>query len=379
MKHCLFLRILSPWGGYGGIDKHILDWFKSVNYEKNKITLVATKDAYSKRLKEYCLPVEVIELPHFSSHNKLIRFYNFYDFFKKFHPDTIVFMRGSFNSFSLSDFLAGFIVTKGNIYAYEAVGAPVPLKSISKLKLSILSNTIKGWLCKKVLTASNEVRERLTKWYYYPEYKTVPVFHGVDLNIFSPNVEIKQKMRKHFNISENDIVIISTSRLCKEKCIDRLIIAFDVLYKRYENIFLFLLGKGPLEKELKELSVTKQSSNKIKFLGYQEDVSNFLKMSDIFVLPSEIEGLSISMLEAMATGLITVATEVPGPKEIIKDRVNGFLVERSDEGILRGLIKALDLNKKQRKEISFDARRYVKENFEIEKRVKQTLEIFGLD
>ena len=81
-------------------------------------------------------------------------------------------------------------------------------------------------------------------------------------------------------------------------------------------------------------------ANKILFMGNVDNVGDYLKMSDIFVLSSDNEGFGIALVEAMATGLICVATKCPGPNEIIQDGVNGFLVEKNAEGVLDGLKKA---------------------------------------
>ena len=205
------------------------------------------------------------------------------------------------------------------------------------------------------------------------------IYHGVDREEFFPDSEERKIMREKFNISESEIVVISVARLAKEKCIDRLINAFDEIYKNFNNLWLFIVGDGYLYDDLKSLANQKRSGEKIKFLGFQENVARFLKMSDIFVLPSDNEGLSIALMEAMATGLIVVATKTPGSAEIIKDGVNGFLVERSKEGIIKGLTKALLLTQDERERISANAVKLAGEKFDIRKNIKEELSVFGLD
>jgi galacturonosyltransferase len=101
-------------------------------------------------------------------------------------------------------------------------------------------------------------------------------------------------------------------------------------------------------------------------------------MCDIFVLPSDIEGLSNAMLEAMATGLITIVTDVPGAREVIDDGKNGFIVERSTESLRKGLLKALKLSRNASTEMSQNARNFIKGSFNIEKGSRETLKVLGI-
>ena len=76
-------------------------------------------------------------------------------------------------------------------------------------------------------------------------------------------------------------------------------------------------------------------------------MATHLRNANYYVLPSDNEGLGLSLLEAMASGLICIATHCPGPAEIIKDGVNGFLVEKSTAGVTQGLKRAISLSPKK--------------------------------
>lgn len=242
-----------------------------------------------------------------------------------------------------------------------------------------LAHKVRANFSRKILAVSKEVKERLIKLWAYPEDKVQSIYHGVDLSRFSPDEGAFINMRKKLGIGYSDVVIISTARLSKEKCLDRLIVGFDALSKKYKNLWLLIIGSGPLENSLKELAEKSQSKERILFLGQAEDVSNYLKMSDIYVLPSDNEGLSIALLEAQATGLICIATKTPGANEIIKDHFNGFLVERTSEDILRGLELVLNLTTEQKEKISKNAREHISENFEIKKATEHALNFLGFE
>ena len=226
---------------------------------------------------------------------------------------------------------------------------------------------------------SEEVKERMVKWYHYPRKRIEVVYHGVDLSKYRPDAAVRKSMRRKFSIADSDLVVVSTARLCEQKCLDRLIDAFEVVCRDSRNCRLLFVGDGPLRKCLEDLAGKKAVGDRIEFVGYQEDVSGLLKMSDIYILPSDMEGIAGAAMEAMATGLIVVATKTPGPNEFIDDGVNGFLVERSTEGVLQGLEKAFSLPDKQRREISDSARQTIKRNFDIEERTQKALEYMGLE
>ncbi len=396
MRHYLFLRRLSPSGGYGGCERVLLDWFEKIEYEKFNVTLAVSKgkkDIFWERIRELKLSVKTIEFPFDFKNRFSERFLNMYSFLKKINPTDIVYVQGGFGDFKLADVFAGYIYTKGNIFMTEHMEAPTPPKKTSRYHFGVipglglwwyreqLSLLLRAYLSKRILAVSKWVKERMVRLYGYPQRKIFVAYHGVETKKFSPDILIRQIMRKKFNIPESGIIIISTARLSKEKCLHRLINAFDRMRQKFKNCWLMIVGDGPLKNELEELASQKVSRERIKFLGFQKDVSGYLKMSDIYVLPSDNEEFSIALLEAMSTGLISIITKTPSPNhhEIIKDGVNGFLAKRIEQGILDGLNKALFLTEGQRKQISNNARESVEENFNIEKGVEEALRILDIN
>ena len=110
-----------------------------------------------------------------------------------------------------------------------------------------------------------------------------------------------------------------------------------------------------------------------------EDVCTILRASDIYVLPSDEEGFGIALVEAMACELVCVATKTIGPSEIIENGRNGFLTERSYEGVLKGLQRALKLGRKEREAIGSCARQRVLEEFCVEDAVAKGLALMEIN
>jgi len=128
------------------------------------------------------------------------------------------------------------------------------------------------------------------------------------------------------------LTLISTGRLIERKGYQYLIPALKGL-----DVKLQLIGDGNLTKELKEIA--KQNKVNVEFIGKKshKEIISYLQRADIFILPSLNEGMSNSILEAMATGLPIITTDTGGSKELIKD--NGFIVEKASSEELRKAIE----------------------------------------
>ena len=139
-----------------------------------------------------------------------------------------------------------------------------------------------------------------------------------------------------------------------------------------------MAGNGPLDEELRKLAASSSCRDRIIFLGNLEDTADYLKMSDIFVLSSDNEGLSLALLEAMASGLLCISTDCTGSGEVIQDGVTGFLVDKSAEAVLQGMRKAVLLSPADKQRITQAAVKCVRENFEINARIKLIFDDMGL-
>ena len=141
-----------------------------------------------------------------------------------------------------------------------------------------------------------------------------------DYHISDLTGELKEKLSP----IENGISIAYTGRLIPEKGVNVLIESFEQLRKKYENIYLILMGEGPLESD-----ILKANDDHIIYLGRQsnKDVINILNKVDIFCLPSRSEGFSTSVLEAALTKCCIITTKRGGSVELITDDRYGIIIE----------------------------------------------------
>lgn len=158
--------------------------------------------------------------------------------------------------------------------------------------------------------------------------KVIP--NGVDTESFKPMGEsVKQALRERYRLDKDDLIILTVGRLVARKGFKDLLWAFKVVSQRIKNANLILVGSGPLEATLKRLVVKFKISDKViiaKGLAIKE-----LKMhyagADLFVLPSYYEGQGIVFLEAMASGIPIVSTNISAIPETVRHGENGLLVK----------------------------------------------------
>lgn len=396
-KHIVFFRLMPPVIVWGGLEKLMLEWFERIDYSKCRATLVVSTgggEIYSKYIAAKNLPVKVVEFPF----RKNFRYVDgFWDRFAKtlnllygLKPSQVIFFQGSFTDFDLSHVMAASDATNGNVYMHENLGAPQPSQKSSKKFLGFIPGVGLWWyaeryltplrakFCKKIYVVSAEIRQRMIDLWRYPPAKVEVLYHGVDVARFRPSADTRERLRQSMGIGNQDTVIILAARLSQEKCIDRAIDAFDVLARGRSDYHLIIAGTGPYEERLKNLAAAKTENSKIKFLGHVSNVQELYQMSDIYVLSSDNEGLSLAFLEALASGLVCVVTKCTGTTEVIQEGVNGFLVEKSVAGVLGGLQKVLGLRLEVRRKIAINAVNYVCDNFEIHRNVRNGLEILGI-
>lgn len=201
----------------------------------------------------------------------------------------------------------------------------------------------------KLVTVSPENKIKAAKHYSLNSKKIEMVFNPVDIKRFERSVD---------NEKQIDLNFINVGRQDQNKNQEIIIKAFNEITKKYKNTKLFLVGDGEKNNHLKSLSEEFNLENKIIFTGIIENPESYLKKSDIYIQSSNYEGLPLSVLEAMASGLAIVSTNVGGLKDIVSN--NGVLVEANN---LKELITAMDLlvsNKNILDEMKFNSKKNIK-------------------
>ena len=198
---------------------------------------------------------------------------------------------------------------------------------------------------------------------------------GIDTDKFK-NIEVNRtEKRESLGVSEDDFMIISVGELNKNK--NHQVIIRAIAKLRNEKIKYVLCGQGPLETELRELAKELDVENQVKFLGFRKDVPDLMKVADLFAFPSYREGLSLSLMEAMASGLPVVCSEIRGNTDLIEDGKGGYLVEPSDvEGFAKYIKELIEDSRLKSEFGDFNHKKI--ENYSIENVMKEVENIYKL-
>jgi glycosyltransferase involved in cell wall biosynthesis len=173
--------------------------------------------------------------------------------------------------------------------------------------------------------------------------------------------------------------VITTARLSKEKGIDILLRAWTHVVRQEKGIKLIIVGDGALAEALKKLCCSLGLAESVEFTGMVQNVTEYLRNADLFVLPSRTEGLSNSLLEAMSYGLPCIATKVGGNIELIGEDErkkimpgkfiigrNGLVVNPDDiEGISEAMLYLIR-NSAEREEMGNKGRLNIEKNYSID-------------
>jgi glycosyltransferase involved in cell wall biosynthesis len=163
-----------------------------------------------------------------------------------------------------------------------------------------------------------------------PPEHIVTIPNGVDTDRFAPSPH--ERPRQPGALERPCVVFVG--RLVKEKALPVLLQAWTLVLQQTPGAILEIVGRGPLEHDLKMLSARLGLTAAVRFHGYHEDVIPFLQTAHAFVLPSYVEGLSNTLLEAMALELPVVATRISGSEDIVVDGETGLLVPPNDAAAL---------------------------------------------
>jgi glycosyltransferase involved in cell wall biosynthesis len=212
-----------------------------------------------------------------------------------------------------------------------------------------------------------------------PEKITV-VPNGIDVDFYN-KVERSESLRESLGIGKKEVAIICVANLHINKGHAYLLESFENIYEKYKNIKLLIVGDGEERINLLDQIENYRSKNNILFLGRRDDVPKLLKISDIFVLPTLFEGMSNALMEAMASKLPIVTTNIPENRNLIENLTNGILVPTENSKALRDSLVQLFKSIEKRTILASAAKNSIKKRFDINiiaEKWKEALDKFAL-
>ncbi|MFH1678491.1 MAG: glycosyltransferase [Candidatus Omnitrophota bacterium] len=227
----------------------------------------------------------------------------------------------------------------------------------------------------KVIAVSQDTADWLRDYYGIHSSKIEVIYNGIDIKQYAKQDDI-DKVRKLLKIEPGTSIVGTVARLSPEKDQITLLNAFSQVLKRINKVKLLIAGDGVLGDKLREYAERLGLSDNVLFLGYRKDIPSLLSMVDVFVLSSLREGVSLTLLEAMAADTPIVATDVGGNSEVVIEGETGFLTPaKSPDKMADAIIKILS-EKELAGRMAEAGQRRVEEIFDIEQMVKKYDELY---
>lgn len=225
------------------------------------------------------------------------------------------------------------------------------------------------------IAVSDDVKKALIEIIDPIGEKVAVICNGVDTGKYGHMID-KGLVRSQLGLATDTRLIASVATLKRQKGHRYLIEALASIMPRYPDVHVLLIGDGPLREELQLQVKRSDLEAHMHFLGSRHDVPELLAASDLFVLPSLWEGLAMALLEAMASGLPIVASQVSGTVQAIIPNQSGILVPPGDADSLARAIERLLDSPEQAQAMGEAARQRVAKAFSGQKQAKEHLALY---
>ena len=277
-------HIMGKWNG-GGVESVVMNYYKNIDRNRIQFHFLCDEDSTDIPYEEIeKLGGKVIVIPPYQ---KLFKYQK--ELYRIFKENNYKIVHSHINALSVFP-----------LRIAKKAGVPIRIahshstSNKKEWKKNILKMILRSF---SKLYANNyfACTEYAGKWLFgkkVVERKELNVINNaIDLKKFEFNENIREDLRKELGIKEDTLIIGHVGRFMKQKNHEFLIDVFEKAIKQDDNIYLILVGQGPLEDKIKEMAKEKGIEDKILFLGQRNDVNKLYQAMDIFVLPSLYEGL----------------------------------------------------------------------------------------
>jgi glycosyltransferase involved in cell wall biosynthesis len=233
------------------------------------------------------------------------------------------------------------------------------------------ANGLTDWLSDATTVVCTAAAERYVSKGAISRQSVRLVPNGVDTDRFHFDPAVRQRMRAELDIA-NEFVWLMVGRFQPVKDHHSMIRAFARVVAEAPRSVLLLAGSGPLQGELAELARGMGIGSRVRFLGSRSDIPALMNAADACVLSSIYEAMPMVLLEAAATGLPVVTTDVGGTSEVVVHGVTGYLTPSSNPSALaNAMLRLQSLPLAVRMRMGEQARRHVRSRFSLNQVVGQ--------
>ena len=371
----------------GGISKVVYDLSHKMVKEGNEVTVVTYKEGDNVKYYENDKGVEVYRVD-----NYMIRPNNFIDWIMQLNfnmitkANEIINKNGKFDVIHAHDWLVAYsaksIKESYNIPLISTIHATESGRNSGIHDETQRYINDSEWMLtyesSEVIVNSNYMKNEVQRLFGLPYDKINVIPNGVNLQLFS-NVNIDYDFRRQYAM-DNEKIILYVGRLVYEKGIQNLIAAMPKVLDRYHDSKLIICGRGGMIDELREQVKYLGIENKVYFAGYcdSKKMQKMYKCADVAVFPSTYEPFGIVAIESMLSGTPTIVSDVGGLNEIIEHGVTGMKSYAGNANSIADSVLALLFDPKLCANISQNAIKKVKENYNWSKITDSTYYVYQL-
>lgn len=240
-------------------------------------------------------------------------------------------------------------------------------------------------LIHRFIAVSRDLSRWLVETVHIPEDKVTQIYNGVDTQRFTPRAadepgDLPAVLPEGFQATDDSVVFGTVGRLAAVKDQQLLLVALHNLVRERPalraSLRLVIVGDGPERGSLTALIDSLELNGLVWLAGDREDIPELLRSMDIFVLPSLGEGISNTVLEAMASGLPVIATSVGGNPELVQERTTGLLFPAGDADALTRAITTLIDDPSLRQAMGRAAEAHIRQTFDWQRTVESYLSLY---
>lgn len=245
-----------------------------------------------------------------------------------------------------------------------------------KTRAFILIEQFLGRFTNRLIAVSDQTKKELVEFKIAAPDKIAVIPLGLDLNPFAESERFRGELRSELNLPAGAVLVGLVARLVPVKDIKTFLCAVGCIADSHPNAFFIVVGDGEMRRTLEDQASALGLGDRIRFLGYRQDLARIYADLDIVALSSLNEGLPVSLIEAMASGCVVLATSVGGVPNLIEEGHTGFLAPAGDPSAFADALDRILCDSGPWGKIGMTARDFVLQRFHVDRLVKDIEQLY---